>query len=392
MEAPRILIVDDQPDNVIILRARLEARGYVTRSAQDGEEALMAVGTLGPGPRPPGLELPDLILLDVRLPKIDGFEVARRIKRDANLPFIPVIMQTALDATEDKILGFEAGADDYITKPINFPELEARVRSLLRIKSLQAEVERRKGELEAINDQLIRIARTDALTGIENRRRLEERLEETLESSLRLGQPFAVMMCDLDRFKVVNDTYGHQAGDAVLHQFAQLLHAKVRGNDRVGRYGGEEFLVILAGATDVTAITAAERLRKIIETSTFNAGDTPIHRTMSCGVATWPHPDVRDVRSLVHAADNALYQAKARGRNVVVRWEGLERQEARPADTVVADTVVADTVVADTVVADTVVADTVVDTGQEDDAGYANKRPRRPRRPRSGPGPAVPAA
>jgi diguanylate cyclase (GGDEF)-like protein len=365
VEAPRILIVDDHPDNVIILRARLEARGYVTCSAQDGEEALMAIGAMGPGPRPAGLELPDLILLDVRLPKIDGFEVARRIKRDSNLPFIPVIMQTALDATEDKILGFEAGADDYITKPINFPELEARVRSLLRIKSLQAEVERRKGELEAINDQLIRIAQTDSLTGIENRRRLEERLEETLESSLRLGQPFAVMMCDLDRFKAVNDTYGHQAGDAVLHQFAQLLHAKVRGNDRVGRYGGEEFLVILAGATDVTAITAAERLRKIVEACTFAAGDTPIHRTMSCGVAAWPHPDVRDVRSLVHAADSALYQAKAKGRNVVVRWDGPERRESDKAVT--------------------------VDTVQGDDAGYANRRPRRPRRPRSGPGPAVPA-
>ncbi len=330
---PRILIVDDHPDNITILRDRLEARGYSTTSAEDGEEALAAVGALESGTPLEQVELPDLILLDVMLPKLDGFEVARRIKADPRLPFIPVIMQTALDTTEDKVVGLDSGADDYITKPINFDELEARMRSLLRIKSLQTQVERQKGALEAINDQLVRIAQTDALTGIDNRRRLEERLDETFAHAVRLGEPFSVVMCDLDKFKSVNDTYGHQAGDDVLRQFAQLLQEQAREVDRVGRYGGEEFLIILPGTTVEAAMGVADRVRRAVEACTFTFDDTAIKRTMSCGVAAWPHPQLRDVWSLMRAADEALYRAKAGGRNRVVRWdEAASRASATPVD------------------------------------------------------------
>jgi two-component system cell cycle response regulator len=318
---PIILIVDDHPDNITILRDRLESRGYATREAHDGEEALAAVGTLDT-PLPSGASLPDLILLDVMLPKMDGFEVARRIKANRSLPFIPIIIQTALDTTEDKVVGLDSGADDYITKPINFAELEARMRSLLRIKSLQEEVERQKEELSAINEQLVRIARTDGLTGIDNRRRLEERLTETIEHARRLNEPFACLMCDLDRFKSVNDTHGHQAGDAVLRQFAQLLREQAREIDRVGRYGGEEFMFILPGATTDAAVVFAERVRKAVEGRTFSFAGEVIRRTMSCGVAGWPHPRILDVGALVRAADDALYAAKAAGRNRVVRWDG----------------------------------------------------------------------
>jgi len=317
----RILVVDDHPDNITILRDRLEARGYVTTAARDGEEALAALGALDGETPPDNIEFPDLILLDVMLPKIDGFEVARRIKANRQLPFIPVIMQTALDTTEDKVVGLDAGADDYITKPINFEELEARMRSLLRIKLLQSKVERQKGELEAINDQLVRIAQTDALTGIDNRRRLDERLAETFEHSVRLAEPFAVVMCDLDRFKSVNDTYGHQAGDAVLQQFARLLEQKARAIDWVGRYGGEEFLIILPGADLSDARAVADRVRRAVEASTFTFDDVEIRRTMSCGVAAWPHSRFHDVGSVVRAADDALYRAKADGRNRVVPWD-----------------------------------------------------------------------
>jgi len=316
----RILIVDDHADNVVILRDRLRARGYSTLEAHDGEEALRAVGILD-GPLPPGTPLPDLILLDVMLPKVDGFEVARRIKSDSSLPFIPIIIQTALDTTEDMVVGLDAGADDYITKPINFAELEARVRSLLRIKSLQEQVERQKADLSAINDQLVRIARTDGLTGIDNRRRLEERLDETFELSRRLEEPFACVMCDLDRFKSVNDTYGHQAGDAVLRQLAQLLREQAREIDRVGRYGGEEFMLVLPGATADAAVAFAERVRKAVEGRTFSFAGAVIRRTISCGVAAWPHPAIADVAALVRAADGALYAAKAQGRNRVVRFD-----------------------------------------------------------------------
>jgi diguanylate cyclase (GGDEF)-like protein len=321
--AARILIVDDHPDNVTILRGLLEARGYSTLEAHDGEEALAVLGVLD-GPRRAGAPLPDLILLDVMLPKLDGFEVARRVKADRSLPFIPIIIQTALDTTEDKVVGLDSGADDYITKPINFAELEARVRSLLRIKSLQEEVERQKEELSAINNQLVRIARTDALTGIDNRRRLEERLVEAFEHSRRLGEPFACVMCDLDLFKSVNDTYGHQAGDAVLRQFAQLLREQAREIDRVGRYGGEEFMLLLPGATPEAAMAFAERVRKVVEGRTFSFAGAVIRRTMSCGVAGWPHPRIPDVGGLVQAADEALYTAKEAGRNRVIRWDAVD--------------------------------------------------------------------
>jgi diguanylate cyclase (GGDEF)-like protein len=314
--------VDDNPDNVTILRDRLEARGYVTAVARDGEEALATVGALD-APLADGTALPDLILLDVMLPKVNGFEVARRIKANRSLPFIPIIIQTALDTTEDKVVGLDSGADDYITKPINLAELEARIRSLLRIKSLQEEVERQRAALSAINDQLVRIARTDALTGIDNRRSLEERLEETFEHSRRLNEPFACVMCDLDNFKSVNDAYGHQAGDDVLRQLAQLLREHAREIDWVGRYGGEEFLLILPGATLEAAVTFAERMRKAVEGRTFSFAATTIRRTMSCGVAGWPHPRIRDVEALVRAADNGLYAAKAGGRNRVVRWDAV---------------------------------------------------------------------
>ena len=164
----KILIVDDHEDNIELLRARLAARGYRIDTAMDGEQALACVAR----------EAPDLILLDVMMPRIDGFEVVRRLKADRNLPFIPIILQTALDSTEHKVEGLDAGADDYITKPINFAELEARVKSMLRIKALQDALEERERELSEANRRLLVMAQTDSLTGLDNRRHVEQRLEE----------------------------------------------------------------------------------------------------------------------------------------------------------------------------------------------------------------------
>src|SRR5436190_23365676 len=214
----RILIVDDHEDNVELLRARLDAWGFETSCARDGAEALKQVEQ----------NPPDLILLDVMMPKIDGIEVAKRVKGNPQLPFIPIIMQTALDSTEDKVEGLEAGADDYITKPIDFAELKARMESMLRIKRLQDELEERERQLLEANERLKHMSQTDGLTGVDNRRHLEERLEEMFEHALRLNEPFACVMCDLDRFKLVNDTHGHQAGDDVLKQFARILRGQVR--------------------------------------------------------------------------------------------------------------------------------------------------------------------
>ncbi|HUF65456.1 MAG TPA: diguanylate cyclase [Gemmatimonadaceae bacterium] len=310
----RILVVDDHADNVEVLRARLDAKGYEVSTASGGEEALQAVAAAAP----------DLILLDVMMPHVDGKEVARRIKSDHRLPFIPIIMQTALDSTQDRVEGLDAGADDYITKPINFSELEARIRSMLRIKALQDDLEQRERELEDMNDRLRKMAQTDGLTEVDNRRYLEERLQEMIEHSTRLQEPLACVMCDIDHFKSVNDTYGHQAGDAVLKEFAGLLRDHAREIDRVGRYGGEEFVILLPGTLLDEGVTFAERLRHAVEMHIFRIAGATVKRTMSCGVAAWPHTDIRTEDDLLRAADDALYAAKELGRNRVVRFAGDE--------------------------------------------------------------------
>jgi diguanylate cyclase (GGDEF)-like protein len=310
----RFLKDDDHEDNFELFRARLAARGYAIDTAMDGEQALASVES----------SPPDLILLDVMMPRIDGFEVVRRLKSNTSLPFIPIILQTALDSTEHKVEGLDAGADDYITKPINFAELEARVKSMLRIKRLQDALEERERELSEVNARLLKMAQTDSLTGLDNRRYIEERLEEAFGHSRRLKEPLAVVLCDLDRFKSVNDTHGHQVGDAVLKQLAQILRREAREIDRVGRYGGEEFMLLLPGTVLDAGVTFAERVRRAVEAHTFTFDGGTLCRTMSCGVAAWPHPRLGTCDQLVKAADDALYVAKELGRNRVVRFDSHE--------------------------------------------------------------------
>jgi two-component system, cell cycle response regulator len=308
----RILIVDDHEDNVELLRARLESWGYETEAATDGSQALQKVEE----------QPPDLILLDVMMPHVDGMEVARRVKSNANLPFIPIIMQTALDTTENKVEGLEAGADDYITKPIEFPELKARLRSMLRIKRLQEELEERERQLLEANERLRYMSQTDGLTGLDNRRYLEQQLDSMFAHAKRLNEPLSCVMCDLDRFKAVNDTHGHQAGDAVLKQFARILKREAREKvDRVGRYGGEEFMLLLPGTVLDAAVTFAERVRKEVEAHTFTFDGGTIKRTASFGVAGWPHPRIASCDALVRASDDALYVGKELGRNRVIRFD-----------------------------------------------------------------------
>ncbi|NUQ20248.1 MAG: diguanylate cyclase [Gemmatimonadaceae bacterium] len=310
----RILIVDDHEDNVDLLQTRLEAWGYRTSTASDGDIALRMIEQ----------DPPDLVLLDVMMPTIDGTEVARRVKENKSLPFIPIIMQTALDAPEHKVAGLGAGADDYITKPIEFAELGARVKAMLRIKRLQEELENRTTELARLNQQLLYVSQTDGLTGLRNRRYIEERLHEMFEHSMRLNEPLSCVMCDLDKFKSVNDTYGHQAGDAVLRQFARILEAEAREIDKIGRYGGEEFIILLPGTVLDAGVTFAERVRKAVEEHTFTFDGGSLKRTASFGVAGWPHPAISHYEMLVKTADDALYVAKETGRNKVVRFASDE--------------------------------------------------------------------
>jgi len=305
----RILVVDDVPDNVEILDARLSSRGYAVQTAADGAEALRCVRE----------QPPHLILLDVMMPGMDGHQVARLIKDDEGLPFIPIILVTALNEAEDVVQGLESGADDYISKPYNFRELEARVRAMLRIKFLQDELDLKNRELELANKRLKKLSITDGLTELYNHRHVHQLLHDEFERSLRTGEAVAVVMMDLDRFKQVNDTYGHPTGDVILYETAQIVRDTAREIDMPGRYGGEEFIAILPGTEESAAAAFAERVRLAVERHLFRDGATEVRMTVSCGVAAFPGDRADSPESLLKAADEALYQAKNAGRNQVVR-------------------------------------------------------------------------
>jgi two-component system, cell cycle response regulator len=307
MEPGRILVVDDNQDNIEIIAARLRFRGYEIMEASDGEQALGLVREAAP----------DLILLDVMLPDIDGYEISRRIKGADDLPFIPIILVTARDSTQDKVAGLDAGADDYLTKPINFPELEARVRSMLRIKRLQDELAEKNLELE-------RLSISDGLTGLYNHRHIHSLLADEFERVERTGDCMSVAMFDLDRFKQVNDTHGHQAGDRVLVELADILRETARDIDRLGRYGGEEFIALLPETCIEDAAVFVERVRREVARRPFDiGGNDPLRMTLSAGVATYPDPTIDSVEALVGLADEALYAAKAAGRDRVIRFDEL---------------------------------------------------------------------
>ena len=307
--AARILVVDDHPDNLEIINARLSSRGYEIETATNGQEALDRVHS----------NPPHLILCDVMMPLIDGYEVSRRIKNDESLPYIPIILVTARDSTQDKVEGLEAGADDYLTKPINFPELEARVRSMLRIKRLQDELDQKNRELELANKRLRKLSITDGLTELFNHRHVHELLHEEWERSRRTGDAMAVAMLDLDRFKQINDTYGHPTGDVVLYETAQILRETAREIDMVGRYGGEEFIAILPDTDEEEAARFAERVRQQVAEHLYRDEANEIHMTLSSGVASFPMAQVESPEDLLKRADEALYRAKESGRNRVVR-------------------------------------------------------------------------
>jgi two-component system, cell cycle response regulator len=313
-QTSRILVVDDHEDNREIIHARLSSRGFEVETASNGEEALRQV-TADP---------PHLILLDVMMPVMDGYEVSRRIKRDPSLPFIPIILVTARDSTEDKVEGLDAGADDYLTKPINFPELEARVRSMLRIKRLQDELDQKNRELELANKKLRKLSITDGLTGLFNHRHVHELLQEEFERVNRTGEPIAVAMLDLDRFKQVNDTYGHPTGDVILYETSRILKDTAREIDMIGRYGGEEFLVILPESNEHAAARFAERVRERVAAHLYRDEATEVRMTVSAGVASYPETPAAGPDMLIKRADEALYEAKTGGRNQVVRASELE--------------------------------------------------------------------
>lgn len=309
IKSGRILVVDDMPANVQLLTTYLKAVGYEVIPARDGEEALVLVRDAEP----------DLVLLDIMMPKLDGFEVCKRIRNDAATRYIPVIMVTALNEIEHKIKGQEAGADDFISKPFNKLELLTRVKSLLRIKSLHDQLNEKIAELEIAKERLRQLAITDGLTGLYNHRYFKEYLLRELDRARRHHVQISVAMIDIDYFKHYNDTHGHQAGDDVLKQIARLFSENIRKIDLAARYGGEEFAIVLLETNKRAGGVVAEKIKNLIEEYPFPHEESQPNGkvTISMGLSTFPD-DATTFDELIGLADKRLYLAKQRGRNQVV--------------------------------------------------------------------------
>ena len=291
----KILAVDDQQDNLDLLVQALEDGGYEVATASDGKEAIIKASS----------ESPDVILLDIQMPEMDGYEVCRRLKNDEETKNIPVIFLTANTGEQSVVKGLDLGAYDYVTKPFNEAELLARINVMVRIRSAEKKVEE--------------IALTDNLTGLYNRRFLDKRFEEEISRAKRNVTPLSCFLLDIDFFKKINDTYGHDFGDFVLKEIADVLKNNLRGYDGIVRFGGEEFIVILPGVDADGAKKAAEKIRGKIESHDFTRNDTTHKVTISIGVFSCPSTDMNEsIDHYIKSADEALYKAKESGRNRVV--------------------------------------------------------------------------
>jgi two-component system cell cycle response regulator len=304
-----ILVVDDKVNNRLLLNTYLVSAGYQVQLTNSGEEALKIVVE----------NQPHLIILDVLLPKMNGYEVCRTVKLSEKSRFIPVILVTALHGEEERMNGIEAGADDFIGRPINKLELLTRVKSLLRIRRLHEDLEQKILELERAKLQLQQLAVTDGLTGLYNYQYFKHKIQIEVSRSQRHGLPVSLLMMDIDFFKMYNDHFGHPLGDRILRRFSNLLFEHVRQIDILSRYGGEEFALILPGTSKENAKIVAEKLRTLIEKSYFPLSEKlPFGRvTMSVGVSCFP-TDAKNEEELIHLADQALYSAKKEGRNRTV--------------------------------------------------------------------------
>jgi len=300
-----ILVVDDSPDKLSLLEAALALAGYQVRTATDGVEALAAIESYQP----------DLVITDVMMPRMNGYELAQRIRQNPRTKFIPVIMQTAAShRAEDLRRASEVGALGYITDPTDLDLLLARARTLL--------------EFKAYLDACEEAAFTDHLSGLANRRRFERQLEREVNRSLRFERSFSLLMLDIDNFKDLNDSLGHNAGDEAIRRIGKVLQEGTRGIDLAARIGGEEFAVILVETNRSGAVEVAERLRVAIGTMEL---PQPGHITASFGVAEFPSCG-DTAEGILKAADTALYEAKRKGRDRVVCIEPLRSNSVAAGD------------------------------------------------------------
>lgn len=306
MAKAKILLVEDSKTQAEVAKGFLEKEGYEVIWVPDGKSAIKTART----------QTVDVILLDLILPDMNGNEVCRWLKLNDITKGVPIIMLTVKSDVSDKVAGLEAGADDYLPKPYNEVELNARIYASLRTKALQDELRHKNRQLESLLRQVEVMAVTDQLTGLYNRRHIETVLKKEFKKTVRYGSLFSCLMIDIDNFKGVNDLYGHQTGDVVLKEIAGLISKNAREVDTVARWGGEEFIVFLHHTKKEDAVQFASRILKAVSGHKFSSMPEK-QLTVSIGLAGIPDSAIDTEEGLIQAVDCALYEAKRKGRNRV---------------------------------------------------------------------------
>jgi len=298
----KVLIADDSPTMRRLLQSTLEEWGYEVVEAQDGEQAFEILG---------GDDPPPLAILDWIMPRLTGPELCSRIRAHKRPAYTYILLLTSKAQRQDLIEGMSAGADDYLVKPFDHPEMEVRLRAGRRIIDLQAELMQMQ---EALREQATR----DALTKCWNRASIFDILTNEIIRANRERRPLGVIMLDLDHFKEVNDTYGHVCGDEVLKQVVKRIASSMRSYDAIGRYGGEEFVCVLSGCGEQSVCGNAERMRATVESAPIEWQSERIRMTASFGAVAGIPPSDLTADQLIRIADEGLYRAKREGRNRVV--------------------------------------------------------------------------
>jgi len=292
-----ILVIEDHPDQRELLAIVLQREGYRVVTAANGLEALERLE----------VENIQIALSDIMMPKMDGFELIKRIRTNPALKSIYLILITARIQEGDRVRGLDLGADDYITKPFSFSELLARVRVGSRVVHYQQHLEYQ--------------TQVDSLTGLFNRRAFEKKIHEEFERSKRYHNPLSVLILDIDNFKTINDTYGHHGGDAALVKISETFREKTRQSDFPSRYGGEEFVLVLPETDQENALQVASKIHEAIRSCAFGTTARPFRLTVSIGVSSTSTRFYSDWREMLDDADQALYLAKNTGKDRIETWD-----------------------------------------------------------------------
>ena len=299
----KILVADDDQVSLMMMRRMLLRNGYEVITASDGDTAVEKI-LVEDGPR--------LLLLDWMMPKLNGPEVCQAIRTRAERGYVYIVLLTAKDTKDDLVAGLEAGADDYLTKPCYAEELRARLRTGERVLRLE-------DGLVQVHEEMRFRATHDALTALLNRGAIVEALSAEIQENRRTCGNVSIMLCDVDHFKAINDTYGHLVGDEVLREIARRMRAMCTDTDSVGRFGGEEFLFLLRGCDSRSLAFRANRIREAISNTSILTSSGPLRVSISAGTVSVPgHRCSSNQNQILQRADLLLYQAKKEGRNRVI--------------------------------------------------------------------------